>query len=393
MTTIAWNLINLSHYHAARWKAFVSRADEPAIVLELANKDSGFTALEANGGENFRRRILFPNRSWQDIAGWGRAFAIWRALDEISPDVVCLNGWSMGGAQASLAWVVSRGRRAVLMSESNHFDFTRSNWREAVKSRLIGMVSAALVGGTLSRDYLIHLGMSADRVFLGYDAVDNRHFSAAAARESTALGGLSTPFFIAAGRFEEKKNHARLLDAYAKYKSRAGGAVWSLVLLGDGRLKPEILTQIDRLRLGGAVILPGFKRYEELPSWYGAASCFIHPSTTEQWGLVVNEAMAAGLPVLVSNRCGCAVDLVREGVNGFTFDPYDVERMADLMWQMAHGNVDREATGRASQEIIANWGPERFADGLTKAVNAARAAPSPRPKLLDKALLWTLIHR
>lgn len=122
-------------------------------------------------------------------------------------------------------------------------------------------------------------------------------------------------------------------------------------------------------------------------------SCFVHASTSEQWGLVVNEAMAAGLPVLVSNRCGCAADLVREGVNGFTFDPYDVEEMTRLMFRVAHGDVDRAALGQASREIIAEWGPERFAVGLEQAVEAALSAPAPKPSLLDRALLWALIHR
>ena len=81
--------------------------------------------------------------------------------------------------------------------------------------------------------------------------------------------------------------------------------------------------------------MPGFKQYDELPIYYGLAGAFIHASTTEQWGLVVNEAMAAGLPVIVSERCGCAPDLVENGRNGFTFDPYDVDALTHLMLKMA----------------------------------------------------------
>ena len=123
------------------------------------------------------------------------------------------------------------------------------------------------------------------------------------------------------------------------------------------------------------------------------ASAFVHASTTEQWGLVVNEAMAAGLPVLVSNRCGCAPDLVRDGVNGFTFDPYDVDRLADLMLKVSSDQCDREAMGQASRAIIKDWGPERFADGLMQAVAVARSRPLPRASWLDRSLLWALVHR
>ncbi len=82
--------------------------------------------------------------------------------------------------------------------------------------------------------------------------------------------------------------------------------MWDLVLLGDGPLKPTLLKLISSLGLESCVHLPGFKQYDELPVYLGLAETFIHASTTEQWGLVVNEAMASGLPVLVSNRCGCA---------------------------------------------------------------------------------------
>ena len=101
--------------------------------------------------------------------------------------------------------------------------------------------------------------------------------------------------------------------------------------------------------LAGDVILAGFKQYDELPAYYGLASAFVHASTTEQWGLVVNEAMASGLPVLVSDRCGCAPDLVEDGVNGFTFDPYDVEALAGLMQRVAAMTDERRQAMGASR--------------------------------------------
>ena len=96
--------------------------------------------------------------------------------------------------------------------------------------------------------------------------------------------------------------------------------------------------------------------------------------SVEQWGLVVNEAMAAGLPVLVSRACGCAPDLVREGVNGFTFDPYDVGGLAGLMVRMSSGELNLKTMGEASQVIIAGWTPEVFGENLLRAVDAARGS-------------------
>jgi glycosyltransferase involved in cell wall biosynthesis len=165
-------------------------------------------------------------------------------------------------------------------------------------------------------------------------------------------------------------------------------------LLGDGPLKSDLCHLISDLGLQDSVLVPGFKQYDELPVYYGNASAFIHASTTEQWGLVVNEAMASGLPVLVSNRCGCAQDLVKEGVNGFTFDPCNVEEMAQLMFQMSAFQPFRlSAFGAASSEIIANWGPERFAEGMSAAVKMALSTPPPKAGALDRFLLKLLLFK
>jgi 1,2-diacylglycerol 3-alpha-glucosyltransferase len=120
----------------------------------------------------------------------------------------------------------------------------------------------------------------------------------------------------------------------------------------------------------------------------------VHASAAEQWNLVVNEAMAAGLPVTVSDRCGWAQDLVRIGVNGFIFDPCDVEELAGLMLRVAAmPDGQRDVMGEAGRRIIAAWGLERFADGLMRAAAVAlRRLPS-QASWLDQALLRALAHR
>ena len=91
----------------------------------------------------------------------------------------------------------------------------------------------------------------------------------------------------------------------------------------------------------------------------------------EQWGLVVNEAMAAALPVLVSDRCGCFEDLIIEGINGFGFDPDNSQQLTNLMLKMSAANFDRQRMGDAAFQHIQNYSPKRFADGLAKAIEYA----------------------
>jgi glycosyltransferase involved in cell wall biosynthesis len=313
--------------------------------------------------------------------------------------VVCINGWSFGGAIAALTWCLSHQVPAIVMSESTAIDEPRYWWKEAIKRRIVGLCSAALVGGSRHRDYLMALGAPSDQIFTGYDVIDNEHFRAGAemARKSDqelrARLELPTRYFMACCRFAPKKNLSRLIRAYARYRGDAGGTAWSLVIVGEGELKDELVALRDQLELGASVQFAGPKSYDELPTYYGLASAFVHASTTEQWGLVVNEAMAAGLPVLVSERCGCAQDLVNPGVNGVQFDPYDIEALARAMRDVAADSCDHRGMGQASQEIVACWSPDRFAKNLAKAAETALQHAKPKPSLIDRALLHMLCRR
>ncbi|GAA5133641.1 glycosyltransferase family 4 protein [Prosthecobacter algae] len=318
-----------------------------------------------------------------------------KTLEEIQPEVVAIPGWASREALVALSWCLRQGVPTILMSESCAHDEVRVGWKEWVKRRIIDCHSAALAGGTLHARYLKLLGMGEDQISLGYDAVDNAWFAEQGPRLRRSLDSSQEPCFLASARFIPKKNISRLLTAYAAYRQVCGDAKpWRLVLLGDGELRGEVEKQVHELGLRPFVSMPGFLQYEELPCYYARASAFIHASTTEQWGLVVNEAMASGLPVLVSNRCGCAEDLVEEGINGFTFDPEDVQGMTAVMGRMAALPEDKlRQMGRESERIIADWGPARFAEGMRQAAITALKTGAKKPSLVDRVLLKILMSR
>jgi glycosyltransferase involved in cell wall biosynthesis len=142
------------------------------------------------------------------------------------------------------------------------------------------------------------------------------------------------------------------------------------------------------------VVFPGFRQIDEIRAFYAGAGAFIHPALSEPWGLVINEAMASGLPVLSSRNVGAAEELVQEGVNGFSFDPEDVEELAGLMARMSGmSSEERLAMGRASERLILDWGPERFARGAQEAVRFAMSAPMKSAGILDRILLEVLIRK
>ena len=392
---------NFGPYHLARLKAASGVCDVLAVEFGSSSAEYDWKSSEAAG---LKRVALNDRGSSRDLPIDEFQKRLFHVLDEYQPEVVVVPGWGYRGALMALRWGLLRRIPVICMSESTQWDEARNPLKELIKRRIIGLFSSALVGGSPHRAYMVELGMPTDRIFLGYDAVDNGFFTEKSEEfeaASLGLGKEKKPFFLASARFIKKKNLPRLIRAFARYRKLSTldsqpstiTKPWDLLLLGDGHLRPELEKLRSHLGLEDCVQMPGFKQYEELPGYYAGAGAFIHASTTEQWGLVVNEAMASGLPVLVSNRCGCASDLVREGQNGWTFDPTSEEQMADLMLRISSDEDARERMGARSSEIIAGWGPDRFASGLTGAFKAAFSIPIKNIGLLDRLIHWVMIRR
>lgn len=331
------------------------------------------------------------------------------ALMTSKPDVVAVNGWGDAMAPQSIQWCVSNQIPFVLMSESTAIDRPRNPMVEGIKRRIVGLASGALVGGKPHQRYLTALGMSPERIFTGYDAVDNEYYAAMCAQvRAQSQSTESRPFFLASSRFIKRKNLDQLIHAFATSKARLG---WDLCILGDGELKMQLIAQGNSLglRVGmsapwesdqwleanhlelATVYFPGFRQIEELPTFYGRAGFFVHPALTEPWGLVVNEAMACSLPVIVSERCGCVEDLVKTGRNGWIFDPRDTDQLVQLLDLMTDTHAaTRTEMGKESERIVAKFSPHHFAAGLRAACTLAYDQPARSPRIPDRLLISAL---
>ena len=383
---------HIGPYHHARLNAAADKLSVTGIEWSARAYDAwGAAATPAR----YRKVSLFPEATEHHPPKAELQRVLWSALEQTNPDVVAVNGWNNFGSLIAASCCVRRGIPMIVMSESSRQDEPRTSWKEAIKRRIVGLYSAALVGGQRHVEYLVELGMPVDRVFTGYDVVDNDYFCERARQirnsksEIRNQRGLPENYFLASARFVEKKNLQRLIAAYAEYRKRSqtvGNTPWDLVLLGDGPLRGILNSQLSTLNLNEHVHLPGFKPYDELPVYYGLANAFVHASTAEQWGLVVNEAIAAGLPVIVSNRCGCAPELVNG--NGFTFDPTNGSELVARLLEMASlSDLQRKHFSENSYGISANFGPERFGEGLERAATVAKEVPQKRFGLMDRALL------
>jgi glycosyltransferase involved in cell wall biosynthesis len=385
----------LGPYHHARLRAAGEAMEVTGV--EFSNVDTMYDWELLDEANGFKRVRLFSGEAVHQLSADRLVKRLDEVLNEIRPQVVAIPGWSDRCSLAAMRWCCFNGVPTVMMSETTAWDFQRHWLKEAVKRRLLKLCGAGLVGGRAHAEYLQLLGFSPSNIFTGYDAVDNHHFSANTAElrhhapELRSQHQLPENFFLASARFVPKKNLSRLIQAYSDYRKAAShaiessgqGELWDLVLLGDGPLRGSLEAEVTALGLSGHVMMPGFKQYDELPIFYALARVFVHASTTEQWGLVVNEAMASGLPVIVSNRCGCVHELVEEGVNGYRFDPMKVEQLAQLMFCCTQPSTDLSAMAQAAQNRVSEWGVERFGSGLKQAVEAAMNAAKPSATFLN----------
>ncbi len=369
--------INIGAYHAARLQAAYSTCQSRGWEFTAVQVTDD--TLEHNWG-SFLSNLSMPIETLLPVASKsldirketfssGANKPLRQCLNRLKPNVVVLPGWSFPFTREGLRWCSQYKALPILMSESKEDDAPRSWWREKIKSWLIKPYKAALVGGQPHKRYLIKLGMPEEASFLGYDVVGNDFLQP----EKIKLlpTPLKKPYFLAINRFVPKKNLLFLISSYADYRRKAGNTAWDLILSGDGQQRLQIEQLIAELGLQDVVHLPGFLQQDELLPYFAHASCFIHASIQEQWGLVVNEAMAAGLPVLVSNRCGCFEDLVIEGVNGFGFDPENSQQLTDLMLKFSSEEIDLAQMGNAALEHIQKFSPNYFAQGLMQAVEYA----------------------
>lgn len=367
---------NYGPYHIARISAAYrnfQRCNWEVVGIELTRSSSEYAWRSQIHDLSFTIHTVSAGQKVNPKSFLSQALSLERILKAVDPDVLAIAGYSRPAMLFTLAWSRWRCKSAILFSESTEADFARSAWKERLKGWLLSQYQAALVGGQPQKRYLIKLGMSEIEISLGYNVVGNDAFSPTRIR--TLPRPLTHPYFLAINRFIPKKNLTFLINAYAAYCQIVGDAAWDLVLCGDGELRPQLYQQIHTLSLEHKLHLPGFLQQSEILPYFAYAGCFVHSSTHEQWGLVVNEAMAAGLPVLVSNRCGCFEDLVLEGVNGFGFDPYDQQQLTDLMLKISSDAVERSSMGEASLQHIQKYSPDYFADGLKKAIDYALTHP------------------
>ncbi len=273
------------------------------------------------------------------------------------------------------------GIPVMLRSESHLTSHARSLPKLAIKSVLLRMLFRLIDGflaiGAANRDYYLHYGVSPARIFMMPYAVDNRFFRGGAERARATREDLRAslgfapdrPIILYVSKLLAKKRPCDLLDAYARLSVGGQEPRPYLLFVGDGAERRALETEVRRTGWS-SIRFAGFISPEQLPRYYDLCDVFVLPSEFEPWGLVVNEAMNAGKPVIVSDRVGAAADLVRNGHNGFVVPMGDIETLKRRLHSLLTNPAVCMRMGEASLDMIRGWNFDRDLDGLLHALRA-----------------------
>jgi glycosyltransferase involved in cell wall biosynthesis len=300
---------------------------------------------------------------------WRRAFMTERF------HAVWLNGYAHGPLLRAFAAAKWAGMRVLVRGESH--DGLRDGepvWRRAAQRALFRGVDAFLAIGSANREFYLNRGARPECIHMTPYSVDNDYFRQRVAAASSERDSLrrelrlspSLPIVLFASKLQQRKRCADLLEAYASIRSQAPAQI---VVVGDG---PEYASLTGYARSMGLeeVRFVGFKNQSELPAFYDLCDVFVLPSEREPWGLVVNEAMNAGKPIVASDAVGAARDLVLHGRTGYVYPVGDVAALARSLRLLVEDRHLRCRLGENARALVSAWGIEATVSGVRSAIHA-----------------------
>lgn len=303
---------------------------------------------------------------------------LWGEILRGNFDALIVHGHTPVGMLVGIAAAKALGVPVFMRCET-HLGLQRSPLKAALRRVLIGALYTSLEGvfaiGAANADFYRAMGVPKGRIFSMPYTVDNARFTAASRitegkrTEIRARFGIrdTRPLILYSAKLQARKRPADLLQAAARLQQ--DGVLFHLLIVGSGEQEAELRDLSCSKRLKN-VSFAGFVNQSTLPQIYAASDLFVLPSENEPWGLAINEAMCAGLPIVASQEIGCVPDLVKDGINGRTFPVGNIIVLADVLRDLVQGGQTLNRMGEASREIISHWSYADCRDGLREAITA-----------------------
>jgi len=350
----------------------------PADVKYRITQALGERAIALEG-----EKVSTLGTNQQDFANVGFRIpfqpGLFRAISGARPDVIIAEGFFQWTPAALWARIRKGVPLVVAYERTMHTERNAGRIRNFYRKMVTKYVDAICCNGSLSKEYCTEvLRFPGERVITGAMAADTdtisqdlKHITEKDLTTIEKTLNLVRPIFLYVGRLIRIKGLRELLSGWKKY-NEISSAVGSLLLVGDGPERGELERLVQDQGLVN-VAFAGKVEYSKIVPYYGVSDVLVMPTLEDNWSLVVPEAMACGKPILCSKYNGCWPELVRDGVNGYVFDPHDADNLAVLLKKCSEGRAQLPEMGRASYEIGQNYSPLKAAEAALQAcVIAAR---------------------
>lgn len=382
LETIAFYCDIFGSHHTDRCEAVGQYLSQRfrVVGIQLATFSAIYAWEPSGPSDHFQKIVLFPHGTSQAIPLAQRYWSALRAFRRCKAKYMFTYNYNQ--FENFLLSVTLRlfGVQVFCMFDSKFDDKPRRLWRELAKRLFLWPYHGGFVSGERSRAYLEFLGVPHERIVTGYDTVSVDRIRRLADAEP-APGGIdhADRHFTIVARLVPKKNLGVALFAYERYRALAissGDKPRPLVICGDGPERARLEEIIANRRLEG-VQLQGFLQVEAVARVLASTLALVLPSVEEQWGLVVNEALAMGIPVLCSDNVGARDTLVRAGVTGYIFAPSEHEGLGYLMYRLARDRDEWERFALASLNLAPQGDVLRFVEGVNALCTTTRARQGP----------------
>lgn len=309
-------------------------------------------------------RLIFEG-AYNDVPLLKRIYALSKEVLASNADLYVFTGYETPQCWAQIFCVKLKRRKCLIFCDSTINDNPQATVKGLLKRIIFSAVDGVLGYGERSKAYALHYGVSEENHYirrqaaaLPFDYTPDKAFS----ERVESVVPSCTPRFLYVGRLSPEKSLETLIQAFAKVLAKFPRA--KLVLVGDGVSRESLATLVTSLGIHESVLFLGRKEGGELYKEYSMATCLVLPSLSEPWGLVVNEALAFGCPVLVSDACGCVPELVVEGRTGLVHEPGNVDDLFKHLMLSPDMFEDTAAIAQSCLEVISDFVPEKTAQQM-----------------------------
>lgn len=362
--------------HIDRCDALVHEWGGRALLIgvEIFGKSETYI-WPSSKARTFEKVTLFPNGLPLYQRQLRLTQSLVRAISEINPSAVFFCHYELPAIWAAAAISRMRGRHVFVMNNSRFEDKERFRLRELAKALFLLPYEGALVAGEGSRSYLEFLGMSQSRIALGYNTVSVKRIQRLCEAPPAPEGApFSDRHFSIIARFVPKKNLATAIEAYGEYVKLVPQPR-ALHIAGYGPDEPALRKLVSDLGLSHNVIFRGALQIEGVSEMYSTTLALILTSIEEQFGNVVIEAQATGLPVIISDRCGAWEVMVQSGVNGFVAESDNAPGYAYFMSLLSEDEGLWRAMALAARQSARRGDVERFVEGVNSLIGPLDSRP------------------